>query len=580
MLRRLHVQNFALVDDLEIEFSAGFNVLSGETGAGKSIIIGAISLILGERASTSHIREGAESALIEAIFEINNENLQETLARSLEESGITPPDADEPLIISRELFSSGKSSIGRINGRTVPVSMLRELGINLVDLHGQHQHQSLLNPDKHLELLDSFGGEKLFQLREELSSLVAEREEHRRQLAEIGYDERERERRLDLLNFQIAEIEDANLSSGEEEQLQEREAVLANAEKILDSVSRAYGQLSGEGGIQEMGSGASLRDQLSGILQEVKEASTYDPSLNSVVELLEGASANMEEASTELRNYWEGMDFSSAELEEVQDRLELIRNLKRKYGDTVEEVIDFGAHCREEYERLQKSEELAAHLEAKIEELNQQLEAKAAELSELRRETGKILEDYLQEVFPDLALEKAVLQIQMEPGRITSRGADRVEFMFSANPGESPRPLANIISGGEKSRVMLALKSVFAAQDRVPTLIFDEVDTGIGGEAVLAVAQKLAALSAYHQVMVVTHSPQVASMADNHYYLYKEVKDERTVTRAHKLDSQNRKEELARMLDGSADAVSLEHVEALLDRARKFKEKVFNGDKM
>ncbi len=579
MLRRLHVKNFALVDDLELEFSEGFNALSGETGAGKSIIVGAISLILGERASMSHVREGADAAVIEAVFQITDLPSRADLEEYLEENGLPLPGEEELLIVSREIPGKGKSSMGRVNGRTMPVSFLRELGRHLVDLLGQHQHQSLLRAEKHLQLLDDFGGSFLYSLREEIAGYLQEKKEYQRQLEDIGQDSQERERRLDVLNYQIEEIDEASLAPEEEEQLLERQKILANAEKILANVAQVYENLSGGTGnemaLDNKDFSLPLRDRLGRAVQELNEVAAHDTTLKPILEMLESASAYLEEASTELRHYQESFNFNPQELEEVQERLELIRKLKRKYGATVEEVIDFAEKCRQDYERLQKSEEYAAELEKTIKELDEKINLQAAKLSGLRREAARNLEKHLQEVFPELALDNAVLHIKIEPGEITSLGADRVEFLFSANPGESPQPLINIISGGERSRLMLALKTVFIRYDRVPTLIFDEVDTGIGGAALLAVAEKLAALSLYHQVIVVTHSPQVASMADMHYLLYKEVKDERTVTFARNLDSNERKEELARMLDGSPDPVNIEHVESLLERAQKYKSETF-----
>lgn len=569
MLRRLHVKQFALIDDTELEFTSGFNVLSGETGAGKSIIIGAIGLILGERATTAHVREGAPAALIEALFHLQEGNPQaDAVNLLLQDAGITPSENSEPLIVSREVFSDGRSSIARVNGRTVPVSFLKELGPYLVDLHGQHRHQSLLRPEMHLELLDAFGAEKITPLRQELSSLLNKKNKCRSQLREIGHDARERERRLDLLNFQINEIEEASLSPEEEEQHLKKQQILANAEKITAAVAEAYRQLTGDGG----SAGIPLRDQLGQVLQEINGAAGHDASLQSVAELMEGASAQLEEASHELRSYRDDTNFNPQELEQVQERLETIRNLKRKYGETIEEVLAFAEQCREESERLRSSEELAAQLEQEINELDEQINSICAKLTKMRRETARSLEKQLQEVFPQLSLEKAVIKTEISPRDITARGADSIEFLFSANPGEPPKPLVSIISGGEVSRVMLALKTVFARQDLVPTLIFDEADAGIGGAAVRAVAEKLAGLSRLHQVLVVTHSPQVASMADTHYLLSKEVRGQRTTTGARLLQPEERRKELARMLDGGPDPVNLEHAEVLLERAKNVKQ--------
>ncbi len=569
MLSRLHVKEFALIEDLSLEFTPGFNVLSGETGAGKSIVIGAIGLILGARADTGQVRAGADAALVEAVFDPAGEPVATAVGMLLEKAGIEKPGCGEPLIISREVYADGRSSIGRVNGRAVPISFLKELGNLLIDLHGQHQHQSLLQPDKHLELLDAFNAEAIHPLREEISAILREKRGWERELAALGRDTRERERRLDLLRFQIGEIEGARLLPHEEQELKEKLDILTHAEKIIDAVSEAYQLLMG-GDFHH----PSLRDQLGRILSQINAVSRWDPSLKIIEELLEGASAHLEEASLEISNYRTGNTFDRDELEKVQERLETIRDLKRKYGETVEEVIRFSEHCHEKYSQLQKSEEHALQLEEKIRDAEERIAASCRRLTQRRQETAGSLEEYLQQVFPELALEKAVLKVEIGPAEISSRGADRVEFLFSANPGERPKPLAGIISGGEVSRVMLALKTVFARHDPLPTLIFDEADAGIGGAAVLAVAEKLADLSFYHQIMTVTHSPQVASMADNHYYLYKEVEGGRTLTRARKLQPEERAREIARMLDGGFSPVNLEHAELLIERAGKYKRSV------
>ncbi|NLI69909.1 MAG: DNA repair protein RecN [Firmicutes bacterium] len=566
MLRGLHVKEFALVEDLSLEFAPGFNVLSGETGAGKSIIVGAIGLVLGGRADTGQVRAGAGTARVEAIFEPAGEPTLAELGSLLKKAGIEEPGEGDPLIISREVHADGRSSIGRVNGRAVPISFLRELGDLLVDLHGQHQHQSLLRPDRHLELLDAFDAGTIHPLRGEISALLSKKKEWERELAALGQDTRERERRLDLLRFQIREIEEARLKPQEERELKEKENVLTHAERIAGAISSAYRLLSG-GDFQQL----SVRDQLGQVLSQINSVSRWDPSLKGIEELLEGAAAHLEEASLEIGTYRSGTTFDPRELERVQSRLDVIRGLKRKYGETVEDVLNFSEQCSRECERLQKSEEHALQLEEKIDTAGRKLASLCRRLTQRRREAAASLQKHLQQVFPDLALEKAVLEVRIGPTETGPRGADQVEFLFSANPGERPKPLVNIISGGEVARVMLALKTVFARQDPLPTLIFDEADAGIGGATVLAVAEKMADLSRYHQILTVTHSPQVASMADNHYFLFKEVEGGRTMTRARKLQPEERAREIARMLDGGIGRVNLEHAALLIERAEKYK---------
>ncbi len=640
MLRRLHIEQFALIERTGLEFSPRFNILSGETGAGKSIIIGAISLILGGRASSEQVREGAQSAFIEALFEIDNSApvLQEKIEALLSEAGLslckdkdneannganndahnetssevnnTNNDTNKDsgndsnktsvissnitsLIISREIFADNRSSIARVNGRIVPLSFIRELGTHLMDLHGQHQHQSLLSPEKHLQLLDAFGREKIDPFKAQLKEQLKLRKSILGQLNEIGIDTRERERRLDLLKFQIDEIEGAALYAGEEEELIQKERFLNNAEKITAAVTGAYETLSEGGtgaggnrghadrsggrGVSPAGGAAStvppVRDTVGYIIRSVTDAAVYDENLQNIIELLEGANAHLEEASLELSSYISGISFDPGQLAETADRLDLIRNLKRKYGETVGEIIAFGEECRRSYDLIMESEERAQRLEAELKELDDRINGICATLTACRQETASVLEKELEKQFPDLALKKARIKTAIKERPVNEGGADSVEFLFSANPGEPLKPLASIISGGEASRVMIALKAVFAAQDHVATLIFDEADAGIGGTAVITVAEKLAWLSRYHQVMVVTHSPQIAAMADNHYLLTKEVKDNRTISSAALLEGEEqRRRELARMLDGGPEPVNLEHAAVLLKRGEKARE--------
>jgi len=566
VLLQLSVKNYALIEDMQLDFSPGLNVLSGETGAGKSIIIGAIGLILGERAAAEHVREGARGALIEALFEWGGELSSQT-EELLKEAGVEPEDT---LLISREVFREGRS-VGRINGRMVPVSFLKKLGACLVDLHGQHQHQSLLNPEQQLEMLDEYGREKIEKVRKEVAGFHQKRKNYLDKLQELGKDEQERERQKEILRYQIKEIEEANLSLEEEKDLLYQHNLLTHAEKLYNHVSLAYHALVGE---EEAVSEESLRDRLSKAQQEVEEAFSVDSSLEGAKQMLQDAMAQIEEATLELGNYRENISFDPLELEKIQERLEEIKRLKKKYGSSLEQVLQFAEARKEELDKLERSEEIAQELEKELKEVEQSLQDACFRLTELRKEMAELLEKELGHALLDLALEKARLSISIVPENTFSpRGWDRVEFLFSANPGEPLKPLNKIISGGEMSRVMLALKSILAMQDRIPTLIFDEVDTGIGGQTIQTVAEKMADLSGYHQLLCVTHSPQIAAMADNHLLLYKEETEGRTVTKAFPLGYEERKKELARMLDGGLDPVNLKHVETFMNRAAEIKKK-------
>lgn len=565
MLQELRVSNFALIEDLTLPLASGLNVLSGETGAGKSIVIGAINLLLGERAAVEQIRQGQEEALVEGIF--NCSELLPEVHELLDGAGI---DTDGELIVSREVSRGGRST-GRVNGRAMPVSFLRELGQLLVDMHGQHQHQSLLRPDHHLELLDAFGGDETGRSRAHVAGLYRRHRELKQELSNLGIDASERERRMDILAYQLKEIEEASLKPGEEEELARQEKILAHAEKLSAIITRAYLEIyAGE----EEGSAAAVLDTLNSSRSALAEAAGIDENLVSLVEMLETAAAQLEEVSIELRDYRSRVEFNPAELAVVQERLNQIRALKRKYGETVEEVLDFARRTAGELERLQNSEALAARLEQEIAALEEQLTASSLTLRRLRLDAAASLERLLETTLQELALPNARFSIALtEKESFTPRGMDHIEFLFSANTGEPVKPLAKIVSGGEMSRVMLALKTILARQDRIPSLIFDEVDAGIGGATIQSVAEKLALLAGHHQVICVTHSPQIAAMADNHFQLYKETVEKRTLTRAVRLEPERRREELARMLDGaSIDEVGLQHVDSLLERARRFKE--------
>ncbi len=566
MLLELRINNYALIDQVNLTFSPGLNILSGETGAGKSIIIGSINLLLGERASTEHIRQGCKSALIEGIYNCGGTTNSEVNSL-LASAGI---EQDDELILAREIYDNGRST-ARVNGRTVPVSFLKELGKYLVDLHGQHQHQSLLRTENHIDLLDSFGGEEISSIKPVLQDLHQKKRELIKKLKELGENRNERERRIDICSFQLREIESINPKIGEDEQLSEREKILGNIEKLCSLTERAYNDL--YSGNEEGGTAEAIVDRLRRSIGILDEAAQIDSTLAPLCEILYSAVEQIDEVSHDLRNYQLKLEYEPGELAGLQERLSQISSLKKKYGTSIESVLDFTEELKQEIERLVNSEALAEKFEQEISELDKVIARVSSELHQLREKAGLFLEGKIKESFKDLALQEADFIVKLsKKDSFTPSGRDEVEFLFSANKGEEVKPLAKIISGGEVSRVMLALKTVLARQDLVPTLIFDEVDSGVGGITIQAVAEKLAGLSINHQVMCVTHSPQIASMANCHFYLYKEPSAGRTVTRAELLDSKNRRKELARMLDGAGiNKVSLQHVDNLLERAERFK---------
>lgn len=553
MLVELHIQNFALVEDLRIEIGAGFDVLTGETGAGKSIIVDALSTALGERTGPEVIRTGAEKCVVEAVFDISG---CPSAAQAAIEYGFETDD--NTLIVSREIARNGRSQ-ARVNGRAATASVLREITSFLVDVHGQHEHQSLLSVPLHLEILDTWIGDKASTLRARTAALHGELCEVRDERDRLQTDERERARLLDLYKFQFEEIEAAQLLDDEEESLAVEKNRLANAERLSTGASEIYEALAGSeaGVVDGLGQAAGIAERLERL----------DPSAASLVELLNAAFISAQEASTFARSYLDEIEANPARLEHVDERLNLIGTLKRKYGDSIAEVLKYGAELADKIDGLANADERSAQLADRISDLETKLKAACSELTRLRKQASGEFEKRVESELAELAMEKTTLEVSIEPSELGPKGADAVEFLISPNPGEPVKPLARIASGGEMSRIMLALKTVMARSE-VPTLVFDEIDTGIGGRTALVLGDKLASLARKCQVVCVTHLPQIASRADTHYSVSKAVESGRTRVRLDKLEGEARVAELARMLgaDETSDAAA-QHAREMLSVA-------------
>jgi DNA repair protein RecN (Recombination protein N) len=553
MLTEIHIKNFALIDDLSIELRNGFNVLTGETGAGKSIIIDAITAVLGERLSNDMIRTGADRAMIEAAFDLTSDP---RTSEKLTELGFDSDDG--VLLISRELSVSGKSQ-GRINGRLSTLSMLKELTSGLIDIHGQHEHQTLLAVENHLDIIDQWCGQSAFDLRSKVGELYTRLRSMRAELERLHSNERERARLLDLHQFQKTEIEAAKLSPSEDEELMAERVKLANAEKLHKMASEVYSAISGTG----MDGGAS--DMLSTALAQLQSMSSLDESLAPVVQDLETALYAAEQAQAAIRAYREDIESNPSKLETIEERLDLIRTLKRKYGDTIEEIIAYGEEAARKVEELTHSEELTAELSKNIEHAEDELMGVARRLSDERKAGASRFAKAVEAQLADLAMASTKFDVAFTESEPSAKGIDTVEFVISPNPGEPLKPLAKIASGGEISRVMLALKTVMAGADSVPTLIFDEIDTGIGGRTAQVLGQKLAVVAKTAQVMCVTHLPQIASRGSQHFTVEKAVEEDRTVVHVRQIDGDERIDELARMLGGSEDSkTAIEHAKEML----------------
>ena len=560
MLSLLHIENIALIDQADISFGSGFNVLTGETGAGKSIIIDAISAVLGERTSRDLIRTGEKSALVTALF------------RDLpslpwfQETGIGPDENGE-LLISRRIQGDGKN-ICRVGGVPCTVVQLRTLGSQLIDIHGQHDGQQLLDESCHLAYLDSFGELEpaLSAYREEYAKLGA----LRKQIASLQMDETEKARRLDILQFQIDELESAHLRLGEEEELDERKAMLRSADQLVAAVEGAYHALFGT---DSQDGAASLLAEAEGNLSRVSNLSA---DLSQLSENLAALRYGTEDAAERLRDLKNSFDFSPKELDQVEDRLDHLHRLKKKYGATVRDMLDYLNKIRQELDQIELSDDLLIKLKKQRKAQLTMTRTLAETLSAQRKAAAERLKARIEEELRQLDMTKVRFQTEFspKPGKLglDDTGMDEVRFLMSANVGENLKPIAKVASGGELSRIMLALKNVLAENDNICTLIFDEVDTGVSGRAAGKVAEKMSRLSLTCQVLCVTHLAQIAAMSDYHYSVHKEEKNGRTYTCVETLDRPGRRAELARLTGGAHQSEAiLKGAEELLKEADAYK---------
>lgn len=542
-----------MIDELDLELGPGLNVLTGETGAGKSIIVEAINIALGERADAEVVRSGCNRAVVEMVVDVS---ASAQAMCSLGEAGLAPEDGR--IVVSREVQKSGKSQC-RISGRPVTLSFVKDITDRLVDTHGQHDHQFLLRPDRHLEVLDARCGEAVLSLAGRVAEGYARLRQLERELDQLQSDERERVRSIDLYQFQIREISDAKLTPGEEEELLAERLRLANAEKLHAGASAAFESMG-----DRTGEGCAL-DTIGEAVVALQGLSQLDAKLGPLTDSLQAAVYQVEDVARELRAYRDAIEFNPQRLQAVEDRLDLIRALKRKYGETIEEIVEYGRDLERRLELLTHSEERSSELAKEIEAVKAEVMGIAEELSALRRKGASAFAQAVELELEGLGMPKAVFHVALERHDLDETGIDGVEFLFSANPGEPPRPLGRIASGGEMSRVMLAIKSIMASSVGMPTLIFDEIDVGVGGRTAEVIGRKLDSLAEKAQVLCVTHLPHIASGAGEHFYIEKKLADGRTVVRVRRLTNEERVEELARMLGGAKPSqTAIEHAKEML----------------
>lgn len=562
MLKTLRITNFILIESLTLDLSAGICLLTGETGAGKSIIIDAVLAVLGGRVSTDLIRAGASRATLEATFALEN---NPTLKAILDAHGIEPA-IDGELTLSREVTPKGSRC--RIEGQLVPQTALKELGEALVDVLGQHENTLLTRSREHLRILDEFAGPDAMAARTEIARLHAKLLSLRHELASLERTAAERERQRDFWQYQLAEIEAAALTSpNEPEDLKAERQVLANAEDLKRDLVTAYERL--YGGDET----PSVTDQLDGVLSTLRDGAELDPELGTLADAVEGALATLQDASREIRRRAERLEADPERLEELESRLDLLRDLLRKYGPTVQDMEALAEQLRQD---LGTAENDSSRQEAIREELARTEKAQGAiaqRLTELREAAASRLETSVAQELQDLGMKEARFFVSFKPHEsVGAEGAQTAEFMLAPNPGEPPRPLAKTASGGELARLMLALKTVLHGEDGTPTLIFDEVDTGISGRAAQVVAQKIARLGARSQILLITHMPAIAAVADRHWHIAKQIAEGRTSVSLTPLEGAAIVRELAHLASGDADSpAAMSHAQELLDKARAFK---------
>ena len=555
MLQELSIKDFAIIDEIQISFQPKMTVLTGETGAGKSIIIDALGLLAGGRGSTEFIRKGEKKAVIQGLFTLPREANTYNI---LEEYGIDSEDGQ--IILQRDLYRGGRN-ICRINGMMVNLATLRKIGETLIDIHGQNEHQELMKPENHIDLLDEYD-KKTSELRNQYQVVYQNYRKLKLSMEKKEADEKAWAQRLDMLNFQVKEIEEAGLKINEEDELVEEKNKLDNFQAIHDALELSYQILSGEK-IDVVGN-------LGNAMNELSDVSDLSENLQEINTKISDAFYSLEDAARDISDELDSMEWNGERLNEIEERLELIHQLKRKYGDTIEDILHYHIRIVKELREMENTEQNSEKQERQLSEALEKVKELAIKLSKQRKKSAKKLEKMIHEQLSALYMDKAVFEVKfLNNSKLYSKGIDKVEFYIQTNPGEEMGPLAKIASGGELSRIMLALKTIFSQKMGVTSIIFDEVDTGVSGRVAQAIAEKISQISNNSQVLCITHLPQVAAIADNHYYISKSVNDGRTETSLKELDEKQKIREIARMLSGSEiTELTLKHAEELIKMSK------------
>lgn len=548
MLLEISIKNFAIIEAISLNFEKGMTVLTGETGAGKSIIIDAMNMMLGARATTDVIRHGAPKAEIEGLFSVENSRL---LQEIFDEQGL---ELGDEIIIRREILQNGRS-ISRVNGQMVNLSVLRAIGQHLVDIHGQHDHEELMRPQLHIQMLDEFGDAAFWDLKETYQTSFDAYRKMRKQVLEVKKNQQEHKARIEMLEFQMAEIEAANLQAGEDLALNQERDKLLNHKNIADTLTNAYSMLDNE----DFSSLANVRSAMN----DMESVEEYDPEYREISSSLSETYYVLEDISKRLEAIIEDLDFDGNRLMQVENRLDLLHTITRKYGGTVDDVLLYFVKITEEYNLLTGNNLSSEDMEAELKKLEVNLVNLAGQLASARHNLAQQLEADIKQELQDLYMEKAQFQVRFSKGKFSREGNEMVEFYISTNPGEDFKPLVKVASGGELSRLMLAIKSAFSRKEGKTSIVFDEVDTGVSGRVAQAIAQKIHKIGQYGQVLAISHLPQVIAIADYQFFIEKISNDHSTVSTVRLLTVEERVEEVAKMLAG--DDVT----EAALTQARE-----------
>lgn len=531
MISTLHIKNIGIIDEIMIDFSKGFNILTGETGAGKTLIIGALGIVAGGRFSKEMIRKGENHSFVEVSIYLPNH----------------PKAVDGNIIISREIFENGRNTC-KINGRLVTVNELKEFMNNIINIHGQNDNQNLLNKENHIKYLDKFLGKEFLSKKNEYTELYNKYVDINRKLKENYGDEKEKQRKLDLLNYQVNEIKNASLKINEDEELEEQRNLIINAEKISKSLNEADMQIN-----------ENALNSISIAIKNLEKIEDINIKYQKTLSSLKSNYYDLQEIAIDLNHYNSDTSFEEEERDEIENRIDEINDLKRKYGNTIEEILNYKNEVEEEIDKIENLEEKNKELKTELTKITVELEKRAIELHETRQKYGIELETKINSELADLEMPNAKFKVNIENATFNKDGTDEIEFMITTNKGEDFKPLIKTASGGEMSRIMLAIKTVLSDVDEVPILIFDEIDTGISGKAGNAVGEKLKTISKNHQVIIVTHLASIAAKGDSNYYIYKEVEGDNTKTRIKNLNEQEVIEEIARIASGIVSEISLKH---------------------